>query len=618
LENSGQILAARPGAAGSELRRDAGMICLVGVLALALLMFSLWPALASLRHSEAVFTASTHSITEMFAIVVATLIFAVSWNSYSRERPGNVIILACGFLAVGLLDLAHMLSYKDMPDFVTPAAPQKAIVFWLCARYVAALTLICVASRPWVPLPRERARYLYLLLALGASALAYVLQLYFPDAWPRLFIAGRGLTPTKVVAEYGVIVLLAVALLLFFRARARIPGSAELVTATAITMLSELCFTLYANVNDIFSLLGHLYKVLAYGLIYKAVFVSSVREPFLRLTAAVEQRQAAEQRIQFLAYHDPLTELPNRLMVRDSYRHAQAQVAASGARVALVFIDLDNFKQINDSLGHLHGDLVLREVAKRLQGAVQPADTVSRLGGDEFLLLVTGLPGAAALLPLIDALMPRLRAPIHIDGQELATSVSIGVAMYPDDGSDFDTLLQKADMAMYRAKDAGRNTYRFFAAAMLADAVERMSLRNGLVQALDRGEFFLHYQPQIDLASGAVIGVEALIRWQRPGHGPVPPARFIPIAEECGLIVPIGEWVLRTACRQMAAWRREGFEQMVVAVNLSALQFAHGDLEHTVGAALAQAGLPAHCLELELTESILIQDTEHELTKVQG
>jgi diguanylate cyclase (GGDEF)-like protein len=585
-------------------------------LIIPLAVFWSWPALDALKSSETVFPASAHSISELFAVVVSMLIVAVSLNAYSSERSGNIIILACGFTAVGLLDLAHLLSYKGMPDFVTPASPQKAIVFWLAARYASALTLLAVACRPWTPLSDARARYAYLATALAAVALVCLLQLYAPAAWPVLFIPGQGLTPAKVAAEYGIIALMAIPAVLLFRLRGQRPEAAPLFIGTLITILSEICFTLYANVNDIFSLLGHVYKVLAYAYIYRAVFVSSVREPFRRLSEEVRQRQAAEERITFLAYHDPLTELPNRLMLRSRFHDAQRRAGSDGSKLALVFIDLDNFKHINDSLGHQQGDRVLQEMAARLAQAAGSGDTLSRLGGDEFLLLATGLSSAEALRPVLDTLMRQAQAPMLFDGQELAGSASFGIAFCPDDGADFDNLLQKADTAMYRAKQGGRNTFRYFTQAMLADTVAWHDIRSGLAQALGRDELVLHYQPQVRLSDGKVLGVEALLRWQRPGHGLVPPGRFIAIAEDCGLIVPIGAWVIRSACAQMAQWRAAGVPHMTVAVNLSALQFAREDIEQTVGEALAAAGLPPSCLELELTESILIQDADLALVKV--
>ena len=329
-----------------------------------------------------------------------------------------------------------------------------------------------------------------------------------------------------------------------------------------------------------------------------------------------EYRRALDQ-IHFLAYQDSLTGLPNRVLSRDRMQQAIAHADRSKTQVALLFIDLDNFKSINDSLGHPAGDALLKLVAATLRDCVRETDTVSRQGGDEFVVLITDLREADAVTPVMEKLIKRFNASFQVGGEELQVSASVGVALYPDDGGDFDTLLKKADTAMYRAKAAGKNTYRFYDEHMNVDAVENMRLRSSLRGALEQGEFVLHYQPQIDLRSGAVIGAEALIRWNHPQLGMVPPGRFIPLAEESGLIVPIGEWVLREACRQASAWRSAGLPELVVAVNLSGVQFRQGGLEQAVAAALKHSGLHPTMLELELTESILIHDTETILAAVQ-
>ena len=337
---------------------------------------------------------------------------------------------------------------------------------------------------------------------------------------------------------------------------------------------------------------------------------------YLAIAADITERKAAEQQIEILAYRDVLTGLPNRLLVQDRFEQAIASADRTKSRVALFFLDLDNFKTINDSLGHAVGDALLKEIASRLNECVRDTDTISRQGGDEFLIVVQDLPDAEAASPVLLKIMERLQDPFHADGHELSTSVSIGIALYPEDGADFDTLLKKADMAMYRAKESGRNAYRYFDEQMNVEAVDHLSMRNGLRKALERDEFVLHYQPQIDLASGAVVGVEALIRWNHPESGMIAPARFIPVAEESGLIVPIGAWVMKEACRQAMAWRRAGLPQLTMAVNLSAVQFRRGDVEQTLISALEESGFDPAFLELELTESILIHNTESVLATV--
>ncbi len=337
---------------------------------------------------------------------------------------------------------------------------------------------------------------------------------------------------------------------------------------------------------------------------------------YLAIAADITARKAAEEQIEFLAYRDVLTGLPNRQLLLDRFGQATAHAERTRSKVALLFLDLDNFKTINDSLGHAVGDALLQEIAHRLGECVRETDTISRQGGDEFLIVLPDLAGTEAIPPLLLKIRERLQASFLVDGHELTTSASIGVALYPDDGRDFDTLLKKADTAMYRAKDAGRNHYRFFDEQMNVEAVEHLHLKSGLRRALAAGEFELHYQPQFELASGRVIGVEALIRWRHPEDGLISPTRFIPVAEDSGLIVPIGEWVIQEACRQAVAWRSAGLPPLIMAVNLSAVQFRRGDVEQTIARALQVTGFDPKLLELELTESILIHDTESVLSSV--
>ncbi len=327
-------------------------------------------------------------------------------------------------------------------------------------------------------------------------------------------------------------------------------------------------------------------------------------------------RNEAQQRIEFLAHHDPLTGLPNRLLLRDRVEQAQAQAARMQSHVALMFLDLDRFKTINDSLGHPVGDAMLKEAVGRLRSCVRESDTISRQGGDEFIILLNDVRDGEAVSRVADKIHQRMAEPFVIGEHTLIGSFSIGIALYPEDGSDFDSLLQKADTAMYHAKEAGRNGYRFFTEEMNQQVVEHLTLETQLRRAIDNREFVVHYQPQLDLSEGRIIGVEALLRWNSPESGLVSPGKFIPVAENSGLIVPIGAWVLGEVCRQARAWQDAGLPPFVVAVNLSAIQFKRLDLVNTVINALVLADLDSQWLELELTESILIQDAEVTLDTV--
>ncbi|MFT3848449.1 MAG: EAL domain-containing protein [Propionivibrio sp.] len=347
-----------------------------------------------------------------------------------------------------------------------------------------------------------------------------------------------------------------------------------------------------------------------------AVDPGAPRERSIWILTDVTERRQAEERARFLSYHDALTGLPNQLLLQDRLQQAIAFSNRMGTKLALMVLDIDRFKAINDFLGHDAGNRLLVAVAERLKHKLRGTDTVCRQGGDEYLLLLTNLAEPDAVVTFLGELQDSLREPFHIGETEMAISVSVGVTMYPEDGTDLGTLLRKADMAMYRAKDAGRNSYRFFNEEMNDAVIEQVTLHSGLRRGLEAGQFALYYQPQIEVSTGRLVGAEALIRWNHPDLGLVSPARFIPVAEETGLIVEIGDWVLREACREVARWIGLGLPEPRVAVNLSALQFKRGDIEKSVASALEASGIEPAMLELELTESILISDVENILSIV--
>lgn len=325
---------------------------------------------------------------------------------------------------------------------------------------------------------------------------------------------------------------------------------------------------------------------------------------------ALIRRKRTEARLVYLAHHDVLTGLPNRALFSDRLRQALFEANRQGRLVAVAFLDLDRFKNINDSLGHETGDLLLRGVADQLLQSVRETDTVARISGDEFMLVLPGLTQVDDAARIAQKILTSLRKPFVIAGQELFVSASLGIAIYPHDAKDVEGLLRNADVAMYRAKDMGRNAYQFYAAEMTAHAQERLNLESALRRALERGDFVLHYQPIVDSASGLVVGAEALMRWRHAERGVIDPAQFIPLAEETGLIVPMGEWVLRTACAQCVEWEREGLGTLRIAVNISPRQFQRPDLADTVASVLRDTGLPPERLELELTEGVLLRNPD--------
>jgi len=332
---------------------------------------------------------------------------------------------------------------------------------------------------------------------------------------------------------------------------------------------------------------------------------------FIVVAHDISERKANEQRISHLAQHDVLTDLPNRSLCVERLRLALQQAERQARRVGVLFIDLDRFKNINDSLGHHIGDSLLRSVSRSLLSAVRVGDTVSRFGGDEFVIILNGVADTDEILQIVDhRLIPLIRKPHEIEGVELHISCSVGIAVYPEHGGDIDTLMRNADVAMYQAKFTGRNNAQFFSIEMDSRARERLDIENDLRHAVERGELRLYYQPRVDCRSGRLLGAEALVRWQHPRFGLVLPGRFITVAEESGLIIPVGAWIIDEACRQQAEWRDRGLGDIPVSVNLSAAQLRDPSLLAKLGATLQARQTSPHKIELELTESLLMENVD--------
>lgn len=324
----------------------------------------------------------------------------------------------------------------------------------------------------------------------------------------------------------------------------------------------------------------------------------------------ITERKLAEERIQYIANHDSLTGLPNRALFSEILALALHSAERYGRDFAVLFIDLDRFKLINDTLGHEAGDILLKEMGTRIASCLRTSDVVARLGGDEFVVLVQEVIEHKNVAMLAQKILSAIMCPIVLQGQECRVTGSIGISMYPADAKDENALMKNADVAMYRAKDQGKNNYQFYSQDLKCQSLERLALETNLRYALEEDQFFLHYQAKLDLKTGAISGVEALLRWRHPQLGVVMPSLFIPLAEETGLIVPIGKWVLKMACAQNVAWQREGIPALCMAVNLSARQFADDNLLQDIASVLEQTGMAPQLLELELTESMVMQQPE--------
>jgi diguanylate cyclase (GGDEF)-like protein/PAS domain S-box-containing protein len=671
---------------------------------------------------------SLHTVLESFTVVVASLVFSVGWNAYRRHLPSNILVIACAFLGVALLDFSHMLSFTGMPDFITPSGPEKAILFWLAARSLAALTLLVVVIRPWQPLRNPAARYVLLGAILALVGGLHWLILCHPEVLPSTYVRAGGLTDFKIGFEYAIIAVnCATAVLLWQRMRRAQPFNAPGLLAVVCTMsMSEFFFTRYADFTDTYNLLGHLYKVASYLFLYFAIFVETIELPYAQLQESQNQLQAtldampemmfevsreghifyhhaahaslnssadsgfvgksiggivppaaaeifllvlerternghsqgqqlelatpegrrwfelsasrktmgknrepryivllhditstkaAEDAIQHLAFYDQLTGLSNRRLLIDRLRQALAASARSGKEGALLFLDLDNFKSLNDTLGHDFGDLLLQQVAQRLRDCVRDGDTVARFGGDEFVVMVENLsPDSIEAAEQVDAVCSKifvaLNRPYDLGGREYHNNASIGVTLFRKREEAVEELLKQADIAMYQAKKAGRNTVRFFDPQMQGAVTNRAVLEGELRKALEKRQLHLYYQIQVDDA-GRALGAEVLIRWSHPERGLISPAYFIPLAEETGLILPIGQWVLDTACSQLKIWAQNpATRHLDLCVNISAKQFRQEDFVAQVQSAVRNHAIDPKRLNLELTESMLLENIE--------
>lgn len=360
---------------------------------------------------------------------------------------------------------------------------------------------------------------------------------------------------------------------------------------------------------------------------YELRLVGGDDRVFVIISDISDYKQTAEK-VKYLAHHDTLTGLPNRYLFHDRLRQAIAYAEREKQFLAVLFLDIDNFKHINDTIGHRAGDQLLQGIASRLLFGIRKADSISRistedtehmvarLGGDEFTMLLTDTKNVQAPATAAQRILTMLSEPFVIGAQEVFITASVGIAVYPLDGKDIDTLLINADVAMYQAKNNGRNNYQYYSESMNALRAERFTVENKLRKALDQNEFMLFYQPQIDISTGKIIGVEALIRWLQPDLVLIKPGEFIPLAEETGLIIPIGEWVLRTACAENRAWQKEGLQPIRMTVNVSSIQFRQDNFVETVTGILHDTGLDPHYLQLELTESTIMQDSQNTIKKL--
>jgi diguanylate cyclase (GGDEF)-like protein len=676
----------------------------LSVLTALLAVFMGWLALghAALLPWDPRWYLTAHTAMEVFSVVVAMLVFSTGWHGIGRDMPIRVALLSPTALLVGLLDFGHLMSVAGMPG-----SAGRGIEFWLLARAVSAAALLVAAFAPRERTVGRRVRGWAVLAALALAALGYWLAVADPLTLPATYVPGQGLTPFKVGCEVALIAMNALAALFLLR-RALVTGlrtDRYLAATAAVMALGGVSFATYARPDDVVNLVGHVYKVIAYLCLHRAIWVAAVQAPYLRLqrserslaeseagfrslmecapdaillvggegritmmnaraeslfgvpreTAAglpldvlvppgagdaeldcrrlygpafpadvrragmpggqqvaivrdLSERRRLERALVEQLTHDALTGLPNRNRILEALDEAIAGARQDGRTLAVLVFDLHEFRKINSGYGYAGGDDVLRECVVRLSGVLAGGDMLARQGGNEFIV-VQKHAGQDAATALAERLLEAVREPFLVGGQRVFLAASVGIALLPDGHCGAHELLQMAQVAMAGARAEGPARYRFHTDAMALAIRERVDMESLLRHAIERNQFALQYQPRVDLASGAMLGVEALVRWRHPVLGLVPPARFIPLAEETGLIDDLDLWVLDEACTRAAAWRAQGLPPLRVSVNLSARQFQQAGLAHRVQAALARSGLPPGCLEIEITESTVMRDT---------
>lgn len=672
-----------------------------------------------------------HVLLETGSIILSMMVFAVGWNSRSKNLSGNVVLLACVYFSVGVLDFLHTISYVGMPDFISPNDAQKHLNYWLASRLFASLVLLIVAIRPWKPLKKPSTQFLILGILIVITWLINWIVVYHQSVLPDTFIVGKGLTPFKKNFEYAIIAINVItAIILWRKMRSPQTFKVSLLFAAVCTLgMSEFFFTLYTTMTGSYNVLGHIYKFIADLFIYRAIVVEVIEEPYAQLKEAQEKlsltlkasntglwswnlttnelylspewkaqlgflpdelpnqfstwesllhpddrdstiqfvqnflatpmnlyenefrlrhkdgtyhwilargekqldasghlthlagshvdisdRKLSEEKIERLAFYDQLTLLPNRRLLIDRIQQTIASIPRTGKSGALLFIDLDNFKTINDTLGHDMGDLLLQKVAERLSTCVREGDTVSRMGGDEFVVLLENLSeiqvdAAAQAKVIASKILSALNRPYQLVSHSYHNTPSIGITLISTKYSS-EECMKQADIAMYQAKNAGRNTLRFFDLDMQASINARAELEAELRSTIENQQFLLYYQVQVDTSRHAV-GAEALIRWAHPERGIVTPASFIPHAEEVGLINHIGKWVLDTACAQLKLWETNAMtSSLTLSVNVSAKQFHEAGFVEMVKTMVQRHAIKPSLLKLEPTEGILLENID--------
>ena len=538
-----------------------------------------------------------HSVMEMFAVVVAFMVFFTAYGEHDVDRSWRSVLLSYAALATGLFDMTHMLAYIGMPDLYNVNTPHKAIVFWLLGRASIASGLLIYVWLPDQGVVRTIYRRLGLLLTVTTVIVSSILLLLYMDKLPQLFVPGYGLTSLKVWLEWIIFFVFATTAGVLYLRRNRVVNCDvdHLLLALLLMAVAELFFTIYVKVSNTANLLGHVYKVIAYYYLYHAIYSDTVRRPF---------KQIAQMLVT-----DGVTGLPNRRGLTERLEQTLGAAATHNRRFALLLLNLDHFHSVNAIFGHEVGDMLLVNVARRIQGSLPGQAFVARFSNDEFCILIDNTDVTQAER-FGRTLQDKLGQGFLLGNDHVETGASLGLVMYPEDGKSSSVLLSRANMALHHAKQHGRNGLAVFSNELSQQLERKVQLENGLKKALERREFYLHYQPKVDLSNGRIVGAEALLRWDSQELGTISPLEFIPVAEETGQILAIGEWVMHEACQQIGRWYDKGLPITGLAVNVSTRQFRQKDFVNKVKRVLQVTHVPAGLLELEVTESAIMDNIE--------
>ncbi|SFS49504.1 bifunctional diguanylate cyclase/phosphodiesterase [Paenibacillus sp. BC26] len=540
-----------------------------------------------------------HSGIEFISYAVSFTMLVLGWLFFVKSLSKHRLYTAALFGAVGVFDMLHGLTAEGMPFFHPVGETTLSALFSMSAQFIGSVGLFIIFRKNDAPVS-ARKRLPAMLISLGFATVVGFAYFAMADRSGIAVLAGESLELLRVLVYFVIIFsyLSTIGMVLYLNRNERPQALLTIIQSLVFFLFANLQFILSAGVVDTDMLLGHVYKLAGFYFLMKGIYYVTLEEPF-------KQQKRTESRINFLAYHDELTGLSNRRQLQEQLSAELARAQQSNHKLAVFLLDIDRFKTFNDALGHSFGDQMLQAVSQRLRLAAGKSNHVFRMGGDEFVVLMPDIKDTET--ELVDtrakALMGLFDAPFVLGEAEYHITISLGISFYPQDGESVEVLLKNADTAMYCAK-AHRNEFSSYDPEMNRKSHDRLRLESDLRRAIDQEQFTLAYQPLVNLSTGKVIGVEALVRWNHPQRGLLPPGDFIPLTEENGLILQLGEWVLKAACKQNVAWQEAGLPPMMMSVNLSMRQFRQHQLAERIKGILDSTGMPPKYLELEITESM--------------